>query len=103
MTSVVMRMLGRSAPRSENDYRPNAALVDAHLPPPIGGRRAPVMAAVQHPGETPLVKTAEPAHEDAAAAPAQAGVSIEVAAAPASDSPTLDILMARGWQRRSTR
>ena len=71
MTSVAMRALGLATPRPENDYRPNAVLSDAdHAPTLEGGR--PV-------------------------APDQPGIAAEVAVAPRSGSPVLDVLLAHGW------
>lgn len=67
MTSVVMRALGLTRPRPENDYRPNATLTDA----------------------VPVLPMAGP----------QPGIPMEVAAAPHSGSPVLDILQARGWRQ----
>lgn len=98
MTSVVMRALGLAIPRPENDYRPNAALTDADRAPVMGRRQpAPVMAEVHPPGERPRVQTAETPSERPVA-PEQPGIGIEVAAAPHSGSPVLDILLARGWR-----
>jgi hypothetical protein len=98
MTSVVMRALGLTSPRPENDYRPNAALTDADPSPAMGSRQpAPVMAEVHSPGERPLVETAETPSKPMA--PAQPGIRFEVAAAPRSGSPVLDILLARGWRQ----
>jgi hypothetical protein len=103
MTSVAMRVLGLHTPRPENEYRPNAALADATVvPSPSPRPPAPTAVAVGPPGEGPLVHTAEPAGSGAAA-PEHPGVRLEVAAAPASGSPVLDILLARGWQRGEVR
>ncbi|MGH2392768.1 MAG: hypothetical protein ACRDGH_04620, partial [Candidatus Limnocylindria bacterium] len=103
MTSVVMRALGLASPRPENDYRPNAALTDANRVPVMGRRPpAPVIAEVHSPGERPLVAIAETPSEQPVA-PAQPGIGIEVAAAPDSGSPVLDILLARGWRQADGR
>ncbi len=71
MTSVAMRALGLATPRPENDYRPNAVLSDADRAPTLEGGR-PV-------------------------APDQPGIAAEVAVAPRSGSPVLDVLLAHGW------
>jgi hypothetical protein len=71
MTSVAMRALGLATPRPENDYRPNAVLSDADRAPTLGGGR-PV-------------------------APDQPGIAAEVAVAPRSGSPVLDVLLHHGW------
>ncbi|MGH2394240.1 MAG: hypothetical protein ACRDGH_12240, partial [Candidatus Limnocylindria bacterium] len=98
MTSVVMRALGLASPRPENDYRPHAPLTDAHHAPVMGRRRpAPVMAEAAAPGEPPLAETVETPGE-LPVAPEQPGIRIEVAAAPHSGSPVVDILLARGWR-----
>jgi hypothetical protein len=98
MTSVVMRARGLASPRPENDYRPNAALSDADRAPAMGrGQPAPVMAEVHDPGERPLVETGEP-QTGRPTAPEQPGIPIEVAVAPRSGSPVLDVLLARGWR-----
>lgn len=102
MTSVVMRALGLHSPRPENDYRPNAALIDANQIPAMESQRpAPVMAEVHPPGERPLVETAEIPSEPPVA-PTQPSLRMEVAVAPHSGSPVLDILLARGWQQAET-
>jgi len=98
MTSVAMRILGLSTPRPQNDYRPNAALADEDHAPPIRRQRpAAVMAEVHAPGERPLVETAEP-QPGRPAAPDQPGIPIEVAVAPQSGDPILDMLLADGWR-----
>ena len=97
MTSVAMRALGLATPRPENDYRPNAALRDGDRAPAIGrAQPAPVMAEVHRPGEQPLVETSEP-QTRRPTAPNQPGIPIEVAVAPRSGSPMLDVLLAHGW------
>jgi acetyl esterase/lipase len=99
MTSVVMRALGLTTPRPENDYRPNAALSDADRAPTIGrAQPAPVMAEVHPPNERPLVETGEP-QRGQPAAPDQPGIPVEVAVAPRSGSPVLDVLLAHGWRK----
>ena len=99
MTSVVMRALGLTSPRPENDYLPNAALVDGDLATVIGRRQpAPITAEVHPPGERPLAETMD-APRRRALAPQQAGLSIEASSAPRSGSPVLDVLLARGWRR----
>jgi hypothetical protein len=100
MTSVVMRALGLERPRPENDYQPNAALRETGPEPPSRARPAErpllVPAEAHPPGETPLVETAEPQVERPTA-PAQAGLAVEVAVAPRSGSPTLDVLLESGY------
>ncbi|MGH4006752.1 MAG: hypothetical protein ACRDTH_01035 [Pseudonocardiaceae bacterium] len=99
MTSVVMRALGLTSPRPENDYHPHAPLTDADSVPIMGRRRppAPVMAEVPAPGERRLAETAETPSELPVALE-QPGIRIEIAVAPHSGSPVLDILLARGWR-----
>jgi hypothetical protein len=115
MTSVVMRALGLAQPRPENDYQQNAALRDtgpelpAAAPRPVGTpERRPAArpaaerplhlpAEAHEPGSTPLVETAEPQVE-VPSAPRQEGLAVEVAVAPRTGSPTLDVLLEAGYE-----
>lgn len=97
MTSVLMRVLGLSAPTGTTSYRPNAALTHDGAPMVAARRPAATMAAARSPGHSPLVDTAETPAERPEA-PAQDGVSIEVASSPESGCPVLDILVTRGWE-----
>ena len=117
MTSVVMRVLGVTTPEPQHDYQANAPLAEPGPEPPAAARAAaptepepaafdgraaaPAFtpaAAVHPPGETPLVETAK-AQTDQPSAPPQEeeALSIEVAVAPRSGSPILDVLAASGW------
>jgi hypothetical protein len=105
MTSVVMRVLGRSTPAAENNYQPNAALADTEpatpaAAPPRQPDALPAMVAaeVHEPGEQPLADTAEPQTEQPTAPDAPAPLDPEVAVAPHSGSPVVDVLIASGWR-----
>jgi hypothetical protein len=110
MTSVVLRVLGHTAASRENDYQPNAALLRGDQPaaarPPTGQTsvRLPATAAplspaakTHEPGETPLVETAQPQEAQPVAPPQPSGLAPEVAVAPRSGSPILDVLQSEGW------
>ena len=102
MTSVVMRALGRSTPAPENDYQPNAALIAtepaAALPQEPGAAAAMVTAETREPGQQPLAETAEPQTEQPTAPSEPARLDPEVAVAPRSRSPVVDLLLAEGWR-----
>lgn len=105
MTSVVLRILGRKKVAPENVYRPHAALTPAPAAAKPararGGAARPLLpraAAASPPGETPVVSTAA-APSAPPKPPAQPRtVVLEVAAAPRSGSPILDMILASGWQ-----
>jgi hypothetical protein len=112
MTSVMMRILGLTTPSPGNDYRPNAALTDSGPGLPVGssvpaGRRSAAsppagLAADTHPPtSTPLVETAEPRTTQPSAPPAR-DLPLEVADAPPTGKPILDIMNADGWKVAST-
>jgi hypothetical protein len=105
MTSVVMRILGRSTAAPENNYQPNAALTETEPVPPAAARprqpdAAPAMVAaeIHEPGERPLAETAEPQTERPSAPTEPARLDSEVAVAPHSGSPVIDVLVAQGWR-----
>jgi hypothetical protein len=104
MTSVVLRALGRVTPAPENEYQPNAALTETEPAPPAAGPRQPdtapamVAAEVHEPGEQPLAETAAPQTEQPAAPREPARLDPEVAVAPHSGSPVIDVLRSRGWR-----
>jgi len=105
MTSVVLRVLGRSTPTPENSYQPNAALIETEPAPPAAARprqpdAAPAMVAaeVHDPGEQPLAQTAEPQTEQPTAPDEPARLDSEVAVAPRSGGAVIDVLLARGWR-----
>jgi hypothetical protein len=105
MTSVVMRVLGRSTPAPENNYQPNAALAEtepatpaAALPRQPDAAPAMVAAELHEPGEQPLAETAEPQTEQPTAPSAPAALDPEVAVAPRSGSAVVDVLLADGWR-----
>jgi hypothetical protein len=105
MTSVVMRVLGRSTPAPEDNYQPNAALAETEPAPPAAARprqpdAAPAMiaAAVHQPGDQPLAETAEPQTEQPTAPMTPAALDPEVAVAPRSGSAVVDVLVANGWR-----
>jgi len=120
MTSVVMRILGLATPAPENDYQPNAALRDAEpgsdideVPP--AGRAGPSMAAqpqagapaepamvaaaTHEPGKRPVVETTEPQTQQPTAPNQPTRLLAEVAVAPRSGSPVIDVMAAEGWRR----
>jgi hypothetical protein len=120
MTSVVMRILGLATPAPENDYQPNAALRDAEpgsdideVPP--AGRAGPsaaaqpqagapaepamVAAATHEPGKRPVVETAEPQTQQPTAPNQPTRLLAEVAVAPRSGRPVIDVMAAEGWRR----
>jgi hypothetical protein len=105
MTSVVLRVLGRSTPAPENNYQPNAALAEteptapaAALPRQPDAVPAMVAAELHEPGEQPLAETAEPQTEQPTAPSAPASLDPEVAVAPRSGSAVVDVLLADGWR-----
>jgi hypothetical protein len=104
MTSVVMRALGRSTPAPENHYQPNAALAETEPAQPAAARprqpdATPAMVAAEthEPGEQPLAEMAEPQTEQPTAPSEPARLDPEVAVAPHSGSPVIDVLVAQGW------
>jgi len=108
LTSVLMRILGVKELKPEYNYRPNAALSDADhvpsldrpsLPPAALEAAAPFTPAteVEPPGEMHLVETAEPQTEQPVAPPQPDEIVAEVAVAPRSGSPVVDVLQAVGW------
>jgi hypothetical protein len=105
MTSVVMRVLGRSTPTPENNYQQNAALAEtepatraAALPRQPDAVPAMVAAELHEPGEQPLAETAEPQTEQPTAPSAPDSLDPEVAVAPRSGSAVVDVLLADGWR-----
>lgn len=107
MTSVLMRALGVNKLQPEYTYKPYAPLNLADQVPSLDEPAAePVPAepaaftpavAVQPPGEMPLAETAPVQLEQPAPPPQPQEVPIEVAVAPRSGSPVLDILQSYGW------
>lgn len=107
MTSVLMRALGVKKPSPEYTYKPYAPLTLADQAPSLDEPAAQPVAAepaafssaveVQSPGETPLAATAPVQLEQPVSPPQPQKVSIEVAVAPRSGSPVLDILQSYGW------
>jgi hypothetical protein len=100
-----MRILGRSTAAPENNYQPNAALTETEPVPPAAARprqpdAAPAMVAaeIHEPGERPLAETAEPQTEQPSAPTEPARLDSEVAVAPHSGSPVIDVLVAQGWR-----
>jgi hypothetical protein len=105
MTSVIIRALGHLTPAPENQYQPNAALIETEPAPPAAARprqpdAAPAMIAaeVHQPGDQPLAETAEPQTEQPTAPDEPARIDPEVAVAPHSGSAIIDVLLAQGWQ-----
>jgi hypothetical protein len=105
MTSVVLRALGRSTSAPENNYQPNAALTETEPMPPAAAQprqpdAAPAMvtAETHEPGAQPLAETAEPQTEQPMAPAEPARLDAEVAVAPHSGSPVIDVLVAQGWR-----
>jgi hypothetical protein len=103
MTSVLMRALDLADPELVEGYEANMPL-RATVPEaptaaavPGDGRRLMQPAAAHPPGETPLVETAPPQTERPRAPEADGGV-VEVAAAPRTGSPVLDVLQREGWR-----
>jgi hypothetical protein len=115
MTSVILRILGKTEVSPENVYRSRAPLVDpvpaaaaAAAARPTRGRAAaaataakaasPRAAAAASPGETPIVETAA-APAVPPTPPAQDSTPVvEVASAPLSGRPILDMMLATGWK-----
>jgi hypothetical protein len=108
MTSVVLRILGEAAVEDVSGYQPNAALDDvsgesdfaaafaARQPRPAKGA-LPVEVAAHAPGSVPVVETAEPQRQRPRAPRERGHVTPDVAVAPGSGSPVLDILRGAGW------
>jgi hypothetical protein len=113
MTSVLLRVLGRKTAAPENGYQANAALRDtsdamdrAAAPGPVSSSGTPTRplqpAVVAHePGETPLEETTEPQYTRPKAPRQPYGLDPEVAVAPRSGKPTIDVLEYLGWMRES--
>jgi hypothetical protein len=107
MTSVLMRALGIKKLQPENTYKPYAPLNLADQSPSLDEPAAQAVPAepaaftsaveVQPPGEAPLAATAPAQLEQPAPPPQPQEVPIEVAVAPRSGSPVLDILQSYGW------
>jgi hypothetical protein len=107
MTSVLMRALGVKKLQPEYTYKPYAPLNLADQAPSLEEPAAQAVAAepaaftsaveVQPPGEAPLAATAPAQLEQPAPPPQPQEVPIEVAVAPRSGSPVLDILHSYGW------
>jgi hypothetical protein len=57
-----------------------------------------VAAEVHEPGEQPLAETAEPQTEQPTAPHEPARLDPEVAVAPRSGSPVIDVLRSQGWR-----
>jgi pimeloyl-ACP methyl ester carboxylesterase len=115
MTSVAMRILGVSELHQVREYQAHSPLETAG-PAPFGRVFAPErtpdaplraaagipdpiapIAEANAPGTTPLVETAPP-QTQVPEAPAQPGLSREVAIAPTTGSPTLDVLESAGYK-----
>lgn len=117
MTSVIMQMLRVADPAAVREFQPHAPLADAEHAPtaeprvaaePPAGEEAPRMAAApgepeqptvetQPPGEVPVTETGTAA-QGPPAAPSQDQLSLEVADAPVTGSPVLDVLLASGYE-----
>jgi len=102
MTSVVLRVLGRTTTSPENDYQANAALLSGEQPGVTSRSITPTQpfkpaAEIHAPGETPLVETAQPQRARPKAPQQPFGLEPEVAVAPRSGSPIIDVLQSAGW------
>ena len=110
MTSVVMRILGVTNAQDVDDYTPNAALNANVTQPPIAAATLPrdrsgsptaeparIAAATQAPGDKPVVAVAEPQTQRPVAPLPARGPVVEVAVAPRSGSPVVDLLAVAGW------
>jgi len=104
LTSVVMRVLGLSQPLPENNYQANAALRESEA-----ATAMPLPGAIRDPGRPEggvgRLSMASGALGKAAVLPPKApqpaqalGASSEVAVAPRSGSPIVDMLQADGWR-----
>lgn len=108
MTSVLMRALGVTEARPEYTYKPYAPLTLGDQAPALDEPAAQAVPAepaafsstveVQPPGETPLAETAPPQLDQPASPPQPQEISVEVAVAPRTGSPVLDILQSYGWE-----
>ncbi len=100
MTSVVMRVLDVTTASPEYEYQTNAALKDADQAPTLEGEGepAPAAAGVQPPGATPLVEMAETQRQQPHAPAPIMARGLEVAVAPRTGSPILDLLQSEGWR-----
>jgi hypothetical protein len=116
MTSVLMRALGATNGDPQYDYQANAPLREEADMPPIdalplpapdagaAGLRAaapvPLMPTVEThpPGSTPVSETAPPQRARPVPPPQGDGIIPEVAVAPRSGSPVMDVLQAVGWR-----
>jgi hypothetical protein len=109
MTSVLARILESQRIRQGMQYRPNAALQTAAGPTPSpagepskqahehGGQEAALPAAVQPPGETPLVELAEAQTAKPRPPRQEAEPVLEVGDAPETGATVIDLLRAQGW------
>lgn len=114
MTSVVMNLRRLTERLPETEYQAHSALDPNVIPPQPDAAQAPArsgrgdlpapMAAEAAPvGDSPLTTSAEPAKYESQSMPtSDQRVCVEVADAPRSGSPTVDMLAATGWRYRST-
>jgi len=107
MASVMMRIQNVKDPAPQYNYPAYAPLysIDAEGAPLIGDSQEPDSKTVLQtigtnlPGETPLTELAEPqAQVPDSPPPTQPGPIPEVAVAPRSGSPVVDILRSEGWR-----
>jgi hypothetical protein len=107
MASVMMRILNVKEPAPQHNYPAYASLyaIDSDgsplvsAPPAAGTEPSFQAAETKMPGTTPLMEVAEPqVQAPKAPPPVEPGPIPEVAVAPDSEFPVVDILQAEGWQ-----
>jgi hypothetical protein len=109
LASVMMRIQNAKQPAPQYNYPAYASLysIDADgspliSTPPVAGAEPLLQAAgVEMPGTTPLVNVGEPQIEAPKApppSPSEPGPIPEVAVAPRSEFPVVDILQGEGWK-----
>jgi len=102
MTSVVMRILQTQKPRLQHNYQKNAALttkINLEGEPLIEEKLLSTTATADTPaaGDLAQVETAEAQTQQPQPPPGGSRVTPEVAVAPRSGSPIIDILLDDGW------
>jgi hypothetical protein len=103
MTSVLLRILGKNQPDSVHPFQENAALLDNRT---LAAAMHPAGHPAGHPAHAvkpPALPAAEVSFDSASpegssAPPAAAQALVEVAEAPFSGSPIIDLLGEQGWK-----
>jgi hypothetical protein len=112
MASVIMRILNVKESAPQHNYPAYASLYPIGADgspliaesPAVGAQPLPQAVETEMPGTTPLMEVAEPQIQaPKAPPPSEPGPIPEVAVAPRSEFPVVDILQGEGWQITRTR